>query len=392
MIGLLLIGLFALIFVSAALAPMESLGWWAGWGAKPPKKNELAEKEAAASTAPEADFYLVYLSGIGAISGTSVPAEEYPFIYGLRKRLPRAEIISDIYPYSVTNNGLTGQRGFAWLWRGLEKIGQTPGSKLAMMTMVINLRNAFQLFVSADRRYGPVYNLGIANEVHTGLLRHGMHARSSKPIIMLGWSGGGQIAIGSIEYLAGLPGPIYVISIGGMLSDDPGLKKVDHLWHLYGVADPLQALGGLFFAGRWPIMPQSPWNTAMADGKIDMICLGQFGHNGKGNYFDMVTPVTNDKKGRTHGQKTLDTIVRILNEEGLVSDEDAAAAWKMSVPLETDGVPEVIAQRMEEAAREREAKERGTAVEADSPLEAAVTAQGNGTEAAAIAAAEERTI
>ena len=46
----------------------------------------------------------------------------------------------------------------------------------------------------------------------------------------------------------------------------------------------------------------------------------------------MVTPVTNDKKGRTHGQKTLDTIVRILNEESLVSDEDAAAAWKMSVP------------------------------------------------------------
>ena len=156
----------------------------------------------------------------------------------------------------------------------LEKIGQTPGSKLAIMTLIINLRNAFQLFVSADRRYGPVYNLGIANEVYSGLLRHGMHPRSSKPIIMLGWSGGGQIAIGSVEYLAGLPGPIYVISIGGMLSDDPGLKKVDHLWHLYGVADPLQALGGVFFAGRWPIMPKSPWNSAMADGKIDVILPG----------------------------------------------------------------------------------------------------------------------
>jgi hypothetical protein len=382
MIGLLVVGLLALIFVSAALAPMESLGWWAGWGAKPPKKNELAEEEAAASTEPEADFYLVYLSGIGAISGNSVPAEEYPFIDGLRKRLSKAEVISDIYPYSVTNNGLTGQRGFAWLWRGLEKIGQTPGSKLAIMTMVINLRNAFQLFVSADRRYGPVYNLGIANEVYSGLLRHGMRPRSSKPIVMLGWSGGGQISIGAVEYLAGLPGPIYVISVGGMLSDDPGLKKVDHLWHLYGVADPLQALGSVMFAGRWPIMPQSPWNHAMADGRIDMICLGQYAHNGAGNYFDMVTPVTNDKKGRTHGQKTLDTIVRILNEEGLISDEDAAAAWKMSVPLETDGVPEVIAQRMEEAAREKEAKEKGTTpTEADSPLEAA-----------AIAAAEERMI
>ena len=110
MIGLLIVGLFALIFVSAALAPMESLGWWAGWGAKPPKKNELTADEETQNQASEADFYLVYLSGIGAISGTSVPAEEYPFIDGLRKRLPKAEIISDIYPYSVTNNGLTGQR------------------------------------------------------------------------------------------------------------------------------------------------------------------------------------------------------------------------------------------------------------------------------------------
>jgi hypothetical protein len=71
----------------------------------------------------------------------------------------------------------------------------------------------------------------------------------------------------------------------------------------------------------------------------------------------MVTPVTNDKKGRTHGQKTLDTLIRILNEEGLLTDADAATAWAMSVPKETDGVPEVIAQRMEEAERERAAKE-----------------------------------
>ena len=332
MIGMLLFGLLALIFVSAALAPLESLGWWAWGGAKPPRPDQLEAVEASQKIPePAKDFYLVYLSGIGAISGTSIPEEEYPFIHRLEAQLGNAKVISDIYPYSVTNTGLTVQPVMAGLWKRIERMrSKDPDSAPAL---VVNLRNAFQLFVSADRRYGPVYNLGIANEVYTGLLRHGMHARSSKPIIMLGWSGGGQIAIGSVEYLAGLPGPIYVISIGGMLSDDPGLKKVDHLWHLYGVADPLQALGGLFFAGRWPIMPQSPWNQSMADGKIDMICLGQYGHNGKGNYFDMVTPVTNDKKGRTHGQKTLDTIVRILNEEGLVSDEDAAISAEMATGI-----------------------------------------------------------
>jgi hypothetical protein len=206
------------------------------------------------------------------------------------------------------------------------------------------------LFVSADRRYGPVYNLGVANEIYHGLLRNGMHPRSDKPIILLGWSGGGQIAIGAVQYLAGLPGPIYVISVGGMLSDDPGLDKVDHLWHLYGVADQLQALGEVMFAGRSPLKPKSTWNNAMADGRIDLICLGQYCHNGKGNYFDMLTPLTKDKKKRTHGQKTLDTIVRILNEEDLVSDEDAALAWKMSAPKETDGVPEAVAAYLTAAA------------------------------------------
>jgi hypothetical protein len=124
------------------------------------------------------------------------------------------------------------------------------------------------------------------------------------------------------------------------------LGKVDHLWHLYGVADPLQALGEVMFTGRWPIQPRSPWNSALADGRIDTICLGQYSHNGKGNYFDMTTRVHNDKKGRTHGQKTLDTIVRILNEEEMISDETAAAAWKMSAPSETDGVPTMIAERL----------------------------------------------
>ena len=372
MISLLIVGILALIFVSAALAPMEALGWWAGWGGKQPKKHEIVCDDGEGGPADEADYYLVYLSGIGAISGTSVPAEEYPFIYGLNKRLFKGKVISDIYPYSVTNNGLTGQRGFSWLWRKLEKIAQNPGSKLMLMTMIINLRNAFQLFVSADRRYGPVYNAGIANEIYRGLAENGYRPTSGKPIILLGWSGGGQIAIGSVEYLAALPGQVFAISVGGMLSDDPGLEKIDHLWHLYGVADPLQALGGLLFAGRWPIMPNSPWNRAMADGRIDIICLGQYGHNGKGNYFDMVTPLTNDAKKRTHGQKTLDTIVRILNEQGLISDEDTATAWKMSVPLETDGVPKVIAERMLELEANKQAAE--AAKQPESPLEAAAVA------------------
>lgn len=326
MITYLIIGALLLLFVTAALAPMESLGWWAGWSREGTKKGpaELSEAEATAAPVDEPDMYVIYLSGIGAISGDSFPEEEYPFLHGLEERLPTAKVITDVYPYSVTNNGLTGQRLFAKAWQQVEKLRwKNPNSLLGMF---INLRNALQMFVSADRRYGPIYNLGIANEIYRVLLEKGYRPEGKRPIILLGWSGGGQISIGAADYLAELPSPIYVISLGGMLSDDPGIEKLTHLWHLYGVADPLQALGGVLYAGRWPIMPQSPWNQAMANGRIDIICLGAYAHNGKGNYFDMETKLPNDARGRTHGQKTLDTIQHILTDQGLLSRPVSLAA------------------------------------------------------------------
>ncbi|HAJ38353.1 MAG TPA: hypothetical protein DCL15_22005 [Chloroflexi bacterium] len=319
MITYLLIGVFLLLFVTAALAPLESLNWWAGWTREGEKKGptELSEAEAAANNEAEPDFYVIYLSGIGAISGDSFPEEEYPFLHGLEERLATAKVITDVYPYSVTNNGLTGQRQLAWLWRRIEKLRfKNPNSVLSLL---VNLRNALQMLVSADRRYGPVYNLGIANEIYRVLREKGYRPENKRPIILLGWSGGGQISIGAASYLAALPSPLYVISLGGMLSDDPGLEKLTHLWHLYGVADPLQALGGVLYAGRWPILPNSPWNQAMANGRIDIICLGAYTHNGKGNYFDMETKLPNDARGRTHGEKTLDMIIHILTDQKLLT-------------------------------------------------------------------------
>lgn len=347
MIIYLFIGLFLLLFVTAALAPLESLGWWAGWSRKGAEKgpSEFAADTATAEV-DEPDFYVIYLSGIGAISGDSFPDEEYPFLQGLESRLPTAKVITDVYPYSVTNNGLTGQRFLSGLWRRIEKLRfKNPNSVLALF---VNLRNALQMFVSADRRYGPVYNLGIANEIYRVLREQGYRPANKRPIILLGWSGGGQISIGSAGYLAALPSPLYVISLGGMLSDDPGLEKLTHLWHLYGVADPLQALGSVLYAGRWPLMPNSPWNTAMANGRIDIICLGAYTHNGKGNYFDMETKLPNDARERSHGEKTLDTIVHILTDQGLLKNKVNVA--RADVALSTQPADGALAALPEVAA------------------------------------------
>ncbi|MBP8291290.1 MAG: hypothetical protein KAX65_00880 [Caldilineaceae bacterium] len=58
MITMLLFGLLALIFVSAAPAPLESLGWWAWSGEKPPNPEQLeAVAEAEGIAESEKDFF-----------------------------------------------------------------------------------------------------------------------------------------------------------------------------------------------------------------------------------------------------------------------------------------------------------------------------------------------
>jgi hypothetical protein len=319
-ISLIFTGALALLFLSAAVAPLESLGWYAGWfGA--------AEEEESLPTLPLADpaaahdsatHYLVYLSGIGAIAPDSIPKEELPFIQGLAQMLPTTKVVADVFPYSVTNMGLTGQRITARVWRWIEQLRlKNPAS---IMAFLINVRNMFQVAISADRRYGPIYNLGVARAIRLNLLRHGYRLGSGTPVTLLGWSGGGQIALGAAWYLPGLIGaPVRVISLGGVMSDDIGIQRVERLWHLWGQKDPLAPLGERLYAGRWKIFPNSAWNRALAAGKITLIPLGPFTHNGKGNYFDdqMTLP-----SGETHMEHVLARIQGVLVEAGLVTSPE----------------------------------------------------------------------
>ena len=127
---------------------------------------------------------------------------------------------------------------------------------------------------------------------------------------LIGWSGGAQISIGAAWYLGMGNIPIRVVSIGGMMSDDPGLARVDHLWHLRGSKDIFEKLGGVMFAGRWPRAVFSPWSDALKEGRIDIIDLGPMHHNAKEHYFDTKTVAPD---GRTYLQVTIDAVVAVLS-------------------------------------------------------------------------------
>ena len=318
----LLVLILALAVAGMVLAPLESLYWWATRGAEDRETLEpTVEREAAleaqggtdaaapAASDDEPKRFLVYLSGIGAIAANDVPEEEMPFVQDLKDRLGGFTVIDDVFPYAVDNRGLTAERALGRMWRYLEKVRmKNPNAALAVL---VNLRNLMQLFVCADRRYGPTYNMGTAKEIHRSLVKHGHRPGSPDQVVLLGWSGGGQIALGAAWYLDAMGLRVSILSMGGMLSDDIALARVEHLWHLYGSKDFLQASGRLLFAGRWPVAKASPWNEAERAGKITMIELGPYNHNVKEHYFDYESKLPD---GRSYAGKVIDTIDEVLTE------------------------------------------------------------------------------
>jgi hypothetical protein len=299
---LLLLTAVVVLVVMALLAPLESLRWWAGWSDR--------EAQAAAPTAPPGppparrgdERYVVWLSGIGSVPGQTEDPFEVRFLRELRARVPQAVIIDDAFAYSVRDNPLAGRQLFDPLWRRARRgqaAGRPPGLWLGRL---VQLRNTLQVAVSADARYGPIYNLGLAEGVGKRLLAHGYPSGSGTPIYLLGYSGGGQIAVGAAPYLKRwLGAPIEVVSIGGVISPDPGLEAVDHLYHLQGQKDPVPGLGSLAFPGRWPLLRYSAWNKTVAAGKLTVIRTGPMGHMAEPGYF-----------GSGHVEKTASVVAAIL--------------------------------------------------------------------------------
>ena len=166
----LLVGGFALV-LSLALAPMESLGWWAGWLGPDPEDEPAPPPPAAdAGDAPPACF-VVFLSGIGSISGDELLPAETAFLDRLQAALPEARIVRDVFPYAPSGRQLlTGQRVFTWLWRRVLD-WRLNGTRL--LPALLNVRNLFQVLVSADHRYGPLYSFGIARVARERLEAHG---------------------------------------------------------------------------------------------------------------------------------------------------------------------------------------------------------------------------
>jgi predicted Abi (CAAX) family protease len=309
------IGLVGVV-VAGLLAPLETLGWWAGWYEDDVDTTINAGELARPTTDPTGfKRYVVYLDGIGISSFEYLPDIE-EFLDTLAPALPDdIGLIRGIMPYSVVNSPLDEDRPLSFFWKYADKLRfANPASILGL---VVNLRNILIVGVSADQRYGPLYNQGIAQVVYNGLIKNGYPLDSGVPVTFIGYSGGGQMSCACAPFLKrAISAPIDVISLGGVISANNNILKLEHLYHLVGEKDVVERIGPKMFPGRWKVFPLSYWNRAKRRGKITIIPMGPVGHQVPGGILD---PKVILSDGRSSLTQTIDTIKAILRGDILNS-------------------------------------------------------------------------
>lgn len=295
------LSVFALL-ITAAISPLETLSWWAGWSDDEIDSETVTPPPAAPG---DASLYVIYLSGVASLSGDYLIARERIFIRELEARLPGSKIIADVFPYSPAGTPLLASpRVFERFWRWLQKLNLQ--GRRSILKALINLRNIYQVMVAADHRYGPIFSQGAAETIERSLRKAGYQIGA--PVAIIGYSGGAQVAIGAAPFLRDrLNCSIDVISIGGVVASDPGLRSIRKLTHLHGRNDLIEKVGALFFAERWAIFANSHWNSAKRDGCITIKTMDQIGHAGPKGYFGL------PRRGpQSNNDRTVDTVATIL--------------------------------------------------------------------------------
>jgi hypothetical protein len=264
--------------------------------------------------APARGPFLVYLSGVGDISGDYQSRYEDDLLAALAERVPGLVVIIDVFAYSVNNLSMTSQRALGWFWAWVNHLRLQRGSPWQKAGQLIYMRNVLHIAVSADWRYGPIYNYGVAEMILQGLARHGYPFGSGTPVSLLGYSGGGQIALATAGFVqTTLHVPVQVISLGGVMNSSRSLDTITVLTHLYGSADRGHHLGRLIFPSRWPIFAGTHWNRAMAAGRIRLRCMGPMRHSGRRSYFDATVHVAD---GRSFMDVTADEVAGLIRRLG----------------------------------------------------------------------------
>jgi Tfp pilus assembly protein PilN len=281
-----LVGL--LVPISGIYSVAGQYAFWNGWLGDLPDPARLfaqAEQQRAATANPPepVDRFVVYLDGIHQ-SEQEHPPQVAALLAELAAQLPAGTLlIEGVQTYTISPAELAADAGSRWFWRRLFLLQETHPNRLVtgVCAALVQANNVIKVGISADRRYGPILNYELALKVVQRLVEAGLRQASGQRIVLLGYSGGGEMAMGMADVLHVLSRcPVQILTCCGVFSGNQQLDQVAGISMVVGSRDPIAALGPLLFPGRSPLLPLSNWNKARLAGRLKRDVVAGMGHNG----------------------------------------------------------------------------------------------------------------
>jgi hypothetical protein len=176
---------------------------------------------------------------------------------------------------------LIDDAGSAWFWQRVFALQEHHPSWLIQLlcSVLVQGNNVIKVGISSDRRYGPILNYELALKFSLRLDELGYGP--GHELVLLGYSGGGEMALGVADYLRRIcHAPVRIITFCGVFSGNQVLDGVERIHMLVGTRDPVAGLGPLAYPGRSPLLPLSNWNKAKRQGLVEQIRIPGMSHNG----------------------------------------------------------------------------------------------------------------
>lgn len=284
---LLFVGFVILLWGSTA--PVGTLGWWLDQGeekiARQSQKLKISLENGSNLEEDAKTCYIVFLTGVGDVAAGELSEGETAFLDQLNQDQPQCVIVRDVFPYSAANEDVSGQQVF----EALRDISEQANGWSELTDFLLETRNVWRMALSADNRYGRIYNPAIALTIVERMEAQQdipVSAEAPLRLILMGNSGGAQVALGTSPYLKQwLNADITVISFGGVFNGNEGFDVADHIYHLRGDRDWIENIGGIVFPSRWLWVWGSPYHRARREARYSVLNSGSHAHQGDEGYF-----------------------------------------------------------------------------------------------------------
>ena len=299
-------GLLLLVLIPTAgiYSLVTQFAFWEGWLDGLPDPTALFPMSPAAA---EHRCFVVYLDGIHQLERDHPPRVS-AFLQLLDQQLNHStRLVKGLEAYTVLPVALAQDLGSAWFWRRLFALQEEhPNGWIQLLAAVlVQANNVIKVGISSDHRYGPIMNYELSLKIALRLGEVGFRPDQGQRIVLVGYSGGAEMAMGVAEYLRRIcRAPVSIVSFCGVFSGNQLLSQLSKITMIIGSRDPVAAFGRIAYPGRSPLLPLSNWNRALKHSRIERREIEGMNHNGLSGPF-----------AELHREAVVEQIVQAIESE-----------------------------------------------------------------------------